>query len=61
MEKKKEIPKQFKNLFKTWDEYKEWCIQKSKFQLEQAFEKLEKNGNTNWKEKIKTNRWKHTR
>lgn len=61
MEKKNEIPKQFKNLFKTWDEYKEWCIQKSKLQLEQAFEKLEQNGNKDWKEKIKSNRWKHTR
>ena len=60
MEKKKEIPKQFKNLFKTWDEYKEWCIQKSKFQLEQD-SKNSKKMVCKLERKIKTNRWKHTR
>lgn len=55
MKSKKDIPIQFRNTFKSFEEYKEWCIQKSKLQLEQAFEKLERNGNTNWKEKIKTN------
>lgn len=51
---KNEIPVQFKNTFKSFEEYKEWCIRKSKTELEKAFEKIETNGNKNWKEKIKT-------
>jgi len=52
----KTIPKKFKGIFNTWEEYRDWCIEKSKIQLEQAFEKLENNDSKNWKEKIKTNK-----
>ena len=47
----KVIPKRYKHLFNTWEEYREWCIEKSKEQLEQAFQ----NDREDWKEKIKTN------
>ena len=45
MKTKREIPKQFQSIFNTWEEYREWCIEKSKEQLEKAFEKYEKKGN----------------
>jgi hypothetical protein len=44
---KKDIPVQFRNTFKSFEEYKEWCIEKSKKQLEQAFEKINLNDNQN--------------
>ena len=46
----KEIPKQFNHIFTNWEEYQEWCIEKSKEQLELAF----KNDRKNWKKKNKT-------
>lgn len=51
MNTKREIPKQFQFIFNTWEEYREWCIEKSKEQLEKAFQ----NDREDWKEKIKTN------
>jgi len=38
MNTKKDIPVQFRNTFNSFEEYKEWCIEKSKKILEQAFE-----------------------
>ncbi len=35
----REIPKQFKNIFNNWEEYREWCIEKSKQELLKAFPK----------------------
>lgn len=43
MNTKREIPKQFQSIFNTWEEYREWCIEKSKVELEKAFEKNERN------------------
>ena len=48
---KKEIPKQFQNIFTNWEEYREWCIEKSKGQLERAFP----NDRKDWEKKNKTN------
>ena len=42
----KQIPKQFQNIFNTWEEYRLWSIEKSKNYLHQAFEKHE---SKNWK------------
>ena len=42
----KVIPKHYKHLFNTWEEYREWCIEKSKKELEKVFEKYEKNERT---------------
>ena len=36
---KNEIPKPFKNQFKTFEEYRKWSVEKSKLILKQAFEK----------------------
>lgn len=47
----KVIPKQFQHLFTNWEEYKDWSIEKSKEQLELAFQ----NDRKDWKEKNKTN------
>lgn len=47
---KKEIPKHFQNIFTNWEEYREWCLEKSKEQLEKAFQ----NGRKDWEEKDKT-------
>jgi hypothetical protein len=33
----KKIPKPFKNIFNTWEEYREWSIEKSKQELLKAF------------------------
>jgi len=33
----REIPKQFKNIFNSWEGYREWCIEKSKQELLKAF------------------------
>jgi len=52
---KNDIPIQFRNTFKSFEEYKEWCLEKSKKDLMKAFEKVENNGNTDWKKKIETN------
>lgn len=35
---KNEIPKPFKNQFKTFEDYTKWCIEKSKQELLNAFE-----------------------
>ena len=51
MSTNKKIPYRFRNIFNTWEEYREWCIEKSKEQLELAFQ----NDREDWKEKIKTN------
>ena len=37
----KQIPKQFQNIFNTWEEYRLWSIEKSKYYLHQAFENHE--------------------
>jgi hypothetical protein len=50
MNTKREIPKQFQSIFNTWEEYREWSIEKSKEQLELAFQ----NDRKDWKEKNKT-------
>ena len=47
---KKEMPKHFQNIFTNWEQYQEWCIKKSKEQLELAFQ----NDRKDWKEKNKT-------
>ena len=52
---KNDIPIQFRNTFKSFEEYKEWCLEKSKKELMKAFEKVENNGYTDWKKKIETN------
>ena len=33
----KKIPKLFRNIFNTWEEYRGWSIQKSKQELLKAF------------------------
>jgi len=42
MNTKREIPKQFQSIFNTWEDYRNWTIEKSKKELEKAFEKYEK-------------------
>tara|TARA_B110000908_G_C10200739_1_gene425190 strand:+ start:523 stop:672 length:150 start_codon:yes stop_codon:yes gene_type:complete len=37
MSTNREIPKEFENIFNNWDEYKEYCIQKSIKELLKAF------------------------
>jgi hypothetical protein len=37
MKTNREIPKQFKNIFNNWEEYKDWCIEKSKEELLKVF------------------------
>ena len=39
----KKIPKQFKNIFNSWDEYKDWSIEKARTILNSAFEENENN------------------
>ena len=39
MSTNREIPKQFKNIFNSWEDYREWCIEKSKQELLKAFPK----------------------
>jgi|TARA_B110000238_G_scaffold140956_1_gene152103 hypothetical protein len=39
MSTNKTIPYRFRNIFNTWGEYKEWCIEKSKQELLKAFPK----------------------
>lgn len=43
MKTKKAIPKQFRGVFNTWEDYREWAIEKSKQQLKQAFTKQNEN------------------
>ena len=42
---KNEIPKPFKNQFKTFEDYKNWCMEKSKQELLKAFEKTKTKNN----------------
>ena len=42
MNTKREIPKQFQSIFNTWEDYRNWTIEKLKKELEKAFEKYEK-------------------
>ena len=46
----KKIPYRFRNIFNTWEEYREWCIEKSKQELLKAFP----NDNNNRKDEVKT-------
>jgi hypothetical protein len=36
---KNKIPIQFRDQFKTFEEYKDWCLEKSKKELMRVFEK----------------------
>ena len=45
MKSKKTIPKQLRGVFDTWEDYREWAIEKSKQQLKQAFTKQIENEN----------------
>ena len=38
----KQIPKQFQNTFKSWEEYRDWANEKSKEKLLKAFDKYGK-------------------
>lgn len=51
MSSNKKVPYRFKTIFNTWEEYKEWCIKKSKDELLKAFP----NDNNNRKDEVKTN------
>ena len=42
--------RKYQNIFTNWEQYQEWCIKKSKEQLELAFQ----NDRKDWKEKNKT-------
>ena len=46
----KKIPKLFRNIFNTWEEYREWSIHNSKQELLKAFPNDRENRN----EEIKT-------
>ena len=48
----KEIPKEYRNQFKSFVDYKDFMMEQAKNQLAKAFEKLEKNENNDWKENI---------
>ena len=37
MNTKEKIPYRFRNIFNTWEEYRDWCIEKSKEELLKAF------------------------
>ena len=43
MNTKRDIPRQFRKVFNTWEDYREWAIEKSKQQLKQAFTKQNEN------------------
>ena len=43
MNTKTDIPKPFRNIFNTWEDYRDWAVEKSKQELERAFQ----NGNKN--------------
>ena len=43
MSNKKDIPKQFRNIFNTWEDYRNWAVEKSKQELERAFQNGRKN------------------
>ena len=47
----KVIPKYYKHLFNTWEEYRDWKTELARKQLEKAFQNVRED----WKEKIKTN------
>lgn len=52
------MPKEYRNQFKSFVDYKDYMMERAKNQLVKAFEKLEKDENKNWQENIKTNnRW----
>ena len=51
MNTKTDIPKPFRNIFNTWEDYRDWVMEKSKQELEKAFQ----NDREDWKEKNKTN------
>ena len=58
----KEIPKEYRNKFKSFVDYKDFMMEQAKNQLAKAFEKLEKNENNDWKENISSNnRWNNRR
>jgi len=42
----KVIPKHYKHLFNTWEEYRDWKTELARKQLEEIFEKYEKNERT---------------
>ena len=50
MKQRKDIPHTLQHLFNTWEEYREWSIQKSKQELLKAFPNDRENRN----EEIKT-------
>ena len=37
MSTNREVPKQFKNIFNSWEDYREWSLEISKKQLLKAF------------------------
>ena len=39
MSTNREVPKQFKNIFNSWEDYRKWCIEISKKELLKAFPK----------------------
>ena len=39
MKTNREIPYRFRTIFNTWEEYREWCIEKSIQELLKAFPK----------------------
>ena len=47
MNTKEKIPYRFRNIFNTWEEYRDWCIEKSKEEL-----KIENFYSTNYKKSI---------
>ena len=58
----REIPKEYRNQFKSFVDYKDFMMEQAKNQLAKAFEKLEKNENNDWKENISSNnRWNNRR
>ena len=46
----KVIPKHYKHLFNTWEEYRDWKTELARKQLEEVFQ----NDREDWKEKNKT-------
>ena len=54
MNTKKDIPIQFRNTFKSFEEYKEWCMEKSKNELLKAFENIDLDDYKNRKKETET-------
>ena len=50
-----QIPKEYRNKFNSFEEFRLYSIEKARKQLERSFNKIEKNGNKDWEKYIKTN------